>query len=278
MASKRFPDTLKHHGQEDTECDPWIHVVRPTSEPSISPLLEDEIDKFLRFVFSRLALRPKEIGPEATLRVARYLDLLIQALPHTEKSPKEMNKRASLHSLADTAWGLVRSYAHIKPATKGKLQSFLTEHEKTYFASQVFKLGITFLRSAEHEAPKSKSLANPRLVSASMCVSGTGSTYQTDDVSERIFAAHYALRQSKVRNGPKRIAGALLAAGVPGRGNKYKEWADIHVRDRVKSVERRFKPNSRPTPMAAQEALDRYGVQMANKWIYLFRAAKALKS
>ena len=93
-----------------------------------------------------------------------------------------------------------------------------------------------------------------------------------NDLSERIFAAYYALPRAGIKKRSPKIAAALEAAKAGGRENW--SWADVH--DRLKVFERTERSLLRKhlVPKVAKQ-LARMKGQCADKWISSFKFAQA---
>ena len=124
-------------------------------------------------------------------------------------------------------------------------------------------------------APPAQKPAGPQMMSRRMAVSGEVNPHLLDDLSERIYAAYYALRANGISNARGRIAAVLNAKNLyPKPQAKRKPWDGDHVIERVRQYESRFLPADSRRHSA--DFRKRQRRQEANFWVYRFQTDSSM--
>jgi hypothetical protein len=166
-------------------------------------LAPEHAQAFLDALFAQSASKPAEIRLREGARVARYLKALALSSP-----PGEEHKL--LMGLAEATWRLVFEVAPIQMATREEVLRFLKRYERTYFGQRNVKGAVGLIRNSASPEPRVDFFRPPKLVSVRGAVQGIGGPRVSDDLSERIYAAYYALRRVRLRGSKSlRSAGAL---------------------------------------------------------------------
>jgi hypothetical protein len=129
-------------------------------------------------------------------------------------------------------WGTVLQYGQFAPATRSAALRFLRRHADTYFRLPHLESVLEFVQT--HEIPEdleTKLSRLPSFMSRHVSTPWAPPDFR-DDLSDRIFAAHYALPRAGVKKRSPRIAAALSASDKTA---KPTEWGWEQVNERVKA-------------------------------------------
>jgi len=257
-----------------------------------------EVDAFLEFLFGDIAYRVGKLTLRESASVVRYLRILAwRGVPKqiasggkeqvenylSSRSDEERQRGRIAEKAAEIIWGELWNCGSISRCGKRKARQFLRTHARGYmhyYAEAVLEFVENFDLPPNTDDPFSR---GPGFRSRSRSIPGGGNPYLHDDLSERICAAHYALRREATEKSRWRIAQALKKAGVePSRRRKSPEegWAEENVNDRIKQFERQHRTNIRRllkserqpvTKERVEEILERWRDGLADEWISSFR-------
>lgn len=195
-----------------------------------------EAEAFLEHVFSAVARRPKPLTLRGGAGVAKYLKALAWEAP-----PGPVHEL--LERVSDIIWGTILVHAPIDTAGRQVVLDVLEAHRHTYLSgiNHVFDLegAINYVRQATPPDRPGSLCPPPRLMSYSLATHGAGNPQRGDDLSERIYAAYYALRRARLQDARKRIAAVLNKLGLrlKARPNSVSDWGPYEVYERVKQYE-----------------------------------------
>jgi len=241
-------------------------------EARLAPLDTQEVDEFLQRLFGDVARRPQQILLREGAAVARYLKALAANLPAG-------NHRNRIDRLADLTWGTVFQVSPIEMAKTHEVVRFLRRHEQTYFARYNIDAATEDVISSPPPVPPQAMFRPPNLLSVGMSVQGEGTPQLEDDLSERIYAAYWALRLSGIENARGMVAVVLNEAGLTTRAGagRAKHWEGKQVAERMKQFERKLTNDSkRPVTDSWRK---RTRAQFAERWVGQFRwVQESLKS
>ncbi len=223
-------------------------------------LAGDETDAFLDFMFSNLARRHTPLSLQEGAALAHYLLALSRELPDRRDRGRMLREAQLLWRTLFTApW---------KASSKAAARRFLRRHEEGGLGA----VDVAWLRSLVEElpAPAVEERNAPQMASRQMAVYGEVNPHLRDDLSERIYAAYYALVGNGIKNARGRIAEALNAKKLyPRPTGGLKGWDGDHVINRVRQFEKRSTPGDEQRRSADVRKLRRS--QTASFWIYRFR-------
>jgi hypothetical protein len=233
-------------------------------------LAADEVDRFLEFVFSDVAERPKPLTLSEGAAVARYLFGLSRELAG-QPGYNELDR------MAKVIWATILQRAPFKPSSKRQTIRFLTRHKRTYLNSFDMLGLIKTIEKSPEPRPRSVVDPAPLLMSRGRSVGGHGEPRLQNDLSERICAAYYLLHRSGIKNARGRIARALNQFAVPRtrRGQGGAPWDSDEVAERVK--QHRAKLKRRSAPDQRGRLADQERNALADRWVSSFRTAAALR-
>lgn len=223
-------------------------------------LAPDRVQKFLSDLFGAVATKPTEMRLREGAAVARYLKAV--AL-----SSRPENGRLVLMALAETVGRQVLDVAPIKMATQQKTLRFLERHSGTYFNHPQLRSAIQLIRGFAGINPDSDFFPQTKLASRTTAVQGRGGQRIGNDLSERIYAAYYALRRTRVRGARGLVADALnqkLHRTRP-RSPASSEWTGAEVYERVKQYEKHLRKHHQ---CDAARDLRLVRDALVNKWIW----------
>jgi hypothetical protein len=251
-----------------------------------------EVEPFLCFMFSDIATKPKPIDLREGAGVARYLQWLsLAGIPSAEpgrgkqsvnvgspgEESEELRKtRAEFGRAAQAVWRIVKQYGEFKPSTRQTAAEFLKRHLDTY----VIDLRLVLRLMETHELPPNAKnpFFRPVLVSTAGTVAGgRGNPRRHNDLSERIFAAYFALPRAKLKKWTPRIALALNAVKAGGRS----DWDWLAVIERRKGYEQDLLAKAPKGVARVKDALAPYRRRLreshADKWISLFKSTRIVE-
>ena len=181
--------------------------------------------------------------------------------------------------LAQVIWGDLFQYGDFRGCGKQKAKAFLRRHSKTYLVSLDVKRALEVIEELEIPADAGQPFQPPHLTSLTMSAQGQGNPRLGDDVSERIYAAHHALKQARVKKIRPRIAEALNQAGVSGGRRRSElpwDWRVVH--DRIKRYERgmrqRFEKEAGTNNVA--ERVREWREHLVYRWVSQFHLRQQL--
>lgn len=211
-------------------------------------------------MFSNLARRHTPLSLQEGAALAHYLVALSRELP-------ERNDRVRMLREAQLLWRTLFT-APWKASSRAAARRFLRRHEEGGLGA----VDVAWLRSLVEKlrAPAVEERNAPQMASRQMAVYGEVNPHLRDDLSERIYAAHYALVGNRIKNARGRIAEALNAKKLylKPRGD-LREWNGDHVINRVRQFEKRSAPRNKRTESA--ESRKRRRRRTADFSIYRFR-------
>jgi hypothetical protein len=225
-------------------------------------LVPQEAEAFLAYLFTAIGRRPKSVELRKGAAVARYLKWLAW---ETAPGPQ----RLLLERLSEVIWGTVLQFGRFSISRRDEAMEFLEEHAGTYLVAFDVEAAVKQVRDSTAPARHTQGLPPPNLQSRSLSVQGTETPHRKDDVSERIFAAYYALRRAGVRGARGRVAAALNQQGLQtrARGATLRVWGPYEVYERVKQYRDGWKQQN---PSSDDFALKRWRDALVNRWLYLF--------
>jgi hypothetical protein len=224
-------------------------------------LRQSEVDDFLRFLFFDIARRPAPLTMRECMQVGRYLDWVAQAgVPkealrqrpdavrahrNRDHSREERDKKRCVKHMADLLWGRVRTMNAHQVASNQHALRFLQRHQQTHFANPFIGRTLDLLEDFDVPADDIRPRIGPSLVSSSIAALGGKSRLQSD-LSERLFAAHHALKSVGLHRTRPRIAQALNECGTQpqrrgSRDASERAWLPDDVHELVKSFEKRLR-------------------------------------
>jgi hypothetical protein len=224
-------------------------VRSPIDKRQPETLNAGDVDGFLAYLFSDLGGRPEKLLLRESAAVAKYLQRLGRdGIPlavlkrgataieeYRQAQPGNTNiirAKLEVQDAADVVWGAVLQYGEFAPAIKSATLRFLTRHADTYCRLPHLKSVLEFVRTHEIPADLETALSRrPTLMSRHMSTSWAPPDFR-DDLSDRIFAAYYALPRAGVKKRSPTIAAALSASDKTGKGT---EWGWEEVNERVKA-------------------------------------------
>ena len=227
-------------------------------------LERDEVDAFLDFLFSDVARKPPEIRLQEGAAVARYLVALAWRL-------QPGDDRHLLDRLGDVIWGTIFQVAPFQISKKHQVITFLKQHASSYLNSSDVDSAIACVRDNPRPQRPDELFRPERLRSRRLAVGGATDARLQDDLTERITAAYYALRQAQIYDARGKIAQALNRHGLrtQARRSVSTKWESAQVYERVKQLESRFKKSQAGAPSRDEMNQWRYG--LAQKWLFLSR-------
>ena len=250
---------------------PFIKINKPVwmsseelDHPSERRLRADDSGPFLEFLFADVARKPEEMRLREAASVAKYLD----ALAHEEREPGQ--DRQVLEYLSRVVWRTALRAAPITLSAQDAAIDFLQRHSGTYLLDRAVDRAVKLIR----ERPVPTNPTNlARLVSRGMSIESE-SVARLHDLSERIYAAYWALRLAKVHGARKRVAEMLNAKGRKRstRGDRTCGWDSDTVHERVKQFEDRQLGAAQRTQKARKEMRTSF----ARKWVDSFRYRQEL--
>jgi hypothetical protein len=189
-------------------------------------------EEFLDFLFGTIARRPAALSLRSGASVARYLDrLAYEAEPGSD--------RQFLLSLSKVIWGRVFQFAPFKMAKKQEVVQFLETFAPTHLAGYRVATALDLVKSDLSPKPYRPPtvLRTPYM---SITMGNQSKRKITDDLSERIYAAYWALRLAKI-SGASHVAEALNRQGVRTKSRTGDHtWSGYEVAERIKQYENRL--------------------------------------
>ena len=247
----------------------WTH-----SDQLILPrqsLSKEQAEPFLSYVFGQLARKPRRLKLTETARVARYLKAIAADLPG---SPQ----RVMLDRLAEMIWLTFLEVGRIEIATKSQAIRFLQEHAHTYLSSFDVERIVEQVGQRDEPTRYREFFRPPNLMGEGRSVQGGGPAQLEDDLTERIYAAYYALRRASIRNARSHIAAVLNQLGIrtQARSDTTQTWGSPEVIERVQQVEDEIVRRQRLARFDGVERIKeiaRLRDMLVDSWIFGFRFA-----
>ena len=239
----------------------WISSEQLPKTPH-EELARSEAEAFLEYLFSAVAQRPRPLSLREGAGVARYLKALAWETPPGAA-------RALLERLGEVLWGTLLQHAPFAMSRKPAVVAFLEKHASTYLAGFDVEVALKQVRTS-NPPRQTTALPAPRLMSRKLAVSGSGSPWLSDDLSERSYAAYHALRQAGIHNARGRIAAVLNQCGLQTRARHgtLRGWGSYEVYERVKQYEARLK---KWIPAGRGPSAVKQGRQsLVDRWIFAF--------
>jgi len=201
----------------------------------------------VEFLLTTIARRLPPIPFRQGAAVARYLEDLAY-----EVSPGQ--RRQLLLLVRKEVWMAVFQHAPFKSARKETVLRFLEEFGQTHLVAFDVKSAIETVRASD--LPK-RQHPPPALRAPFMQETlGPGSPRVSDDLTERICAAYWALRFGGVSKARTQLANALNRHGIRTRSLKADAaWGPTEVTERVKQYETRVLSKLAPNLKAARQWL-----------------------
>jgi hypothetical protein len=203
--------------------------------------------ELLEFLIATVARKPPAVPFRIGASVARYLDDL--AYHHRGE------ERKLLLLLSSAVWRQVFQFANFQTATKEQTLQFLETFMPTLLSDYDVKRGMGLVsshaRPGKHQIPKVL-----RSVNLSITM-GPGSPRLSDDLTERIYVAYWALRLKSVHGASRFVAETLNRHKIPN-GSRQGDgaWSGYDVQARVKQFdktrERGRNRGSKPQAMIAR--------------------------
>jgi hypothetical protein len=217
----------------DANQEGWIH-----SDQLIPPqqtLSQEEIGRFLQFLFKEIARKPKRLKLKQTAGVARYLKAVAAEAPAS--APRDNVKH-----LAEVLWLTMLDSGQIEIAPKEEVIQFLKTHALTYLSSFDVNRILEYLKKLPEPSKHAEFFRPPQLKGARRSAWGLGPARLQDDLTERIYVAYHALRRTQIRNARGRIATVLneLGYATGARSQTECKWGPSEVIERVQQFEKRI--------------------------------------
>ena len=190
-----------------------------------------DVDAFLAYVFRDISRRPKRLKLKKTAAVVRYMKAI--AIESELSAESELVERA-----AEILWLTLLDTAEIEIANKEEVIQFLEEHALTYLASFEVKRMVELVRQVE--VPKRhKDFFRPATLMGKGRAVSRAPAQLSDDLTERIYAAYYALRRTGVPRARSRVAAALNELGhrTHAKDMTDSRWNSAEVNERVRQFE-----------------------------------------
>jgi hypothetical protein len=247
----------------------WTH-----SDQLVLPkqsLSKEEAGRFLSYVFGQLARKPRRLKLTETARVARYLKAIAAELPG---SPQ----RVMLDRLAEMIWLTFLEVGRIEIGTKPEVIRFLQEHAHTYLSSFDIEGIVEQVDKLDEPSRRRESFQPANLMGGGRSVPGGKPARLRDDLTERIYAAYYALRRASIRNARSHIAAVLNHLGIrtQARSDTTQTWGSPEVIERVQQFEDGIVRRQRLARFDGVERIKeiaRLRDMLVDSWIFGFRFA-----
>ena len=182
--------------------------------------------ELLNFLFVTLARKPPVLQLREGAAVARYLDDLVYEMPPGQDRP--------LMSLCCKAiWGRVFQFSQFRTAKKEEAVEFLERFAHTHLATCDSVAAV----KAVSKSPAPKPHLTPSVLRAPGMSKtlGRGNKNFSDDLSERICAAYWALRLAGEFGARGHVAAALNHHGITTRSRTGDiVWTGAEVDERTK--------------------------------------------
>ena len=203
--------------------------LREQVEAGHMKLEEAEIQPFLDYVFGDLGRRPPEIRVREAARVARFLRrLALYGVPKQRPDRQAVSGRKSrddktqvseqdqmrLHDLGERIWNILLQNAPIEPSGPAAAIGFLRRYQPTFLAHHKVVEAVRVIQALELPTGTEDPFPPPNLVSGTVTATGKGNPRLSDDLTDRVYAAYFALRRQKVRRVGPQIADVLTRLGV----------------------------------------------------------------
>jgi hypothetical protein len=272
------------------ESDGWIDARKLALPHQI--LDASEVESFLEYLFREVARREQPVLLRQCAEVARYMEsLAVTGLPlavlkrgpkaaaahdRWSESQEDRCARRCVGEMADVIWGFLRQDGQFKTSKREAALRFLLRHSETYLANPYLKRTLAFIKT--HDLPPNVAFLprNTGLRSAHMSCGATSS--QDDDLSDRVFAAYYALPLAGINKRSPRIATALTASKSGAGVRKVWSWADVN--ERVKGYTRSRRRRLRKKGLSERDVesqFERHKAQRVDFWIFCLRFAREVK-
>jgi len=249
-------------------------------------LSADEVEPFLRALFSDVARRPEPLLLRETAAVVRYLwELAAQGVPaavakagpsavqqHRQtESREQQRRRRRLRRLGEQIWTMLLQSGDIRPANKTTARRFLREHSQTYLAALDPDSALEIVEELELSAEAQSVYRPPALMSQTLTAQGDRNPRLGDDLSERIYTAHQALKRAGVRGVLRRVAEVLTEEKAAGRKGGT-QWTYEDVNRRVRQYERQLKKQFlKQAGNDRDRSVQRWRDGLVDSWILRFR-------
>ena len=174
----------------------------------------------------------------------------------TTSSEEEIKLRKAVRETADIVWGDLLSFGEFEPSTRLEAQEFFRKHSYQWHHPWL-EPALKFLEEFDLPPGAEPPFRQEQMVGRYLSVQGHGNPYLSNDLSERVAAADYALKIGGIRGRRAVIAKALNNSPLTRRTDD--DWGPEEVRNRVKSYERQ--EHHFPADL------------LANRWIQFYRWA-----
>ena len=272
------------------ESDGWIDARKFAMSPQT--LDASEVDTFLEYLFSEVARRLEPPSLRECAAVARYMESLqILGVPMSilerggeavaahdlrSESREDRSGRWCVGQMTKIVWGFLQQYGQFKTSTRGTALRFLRRHSETYLANPYIERTLAFIET--HDLPPNAALYPmiPGMRSAHLSRGPINNA--DDDLSDRIFAAFYALPRAGIKKRSPRIAAALTASRIAARVGKVWSWADVN--ERVKAYARGQRRQHRKaglSELAVESLFEQHKASRVDHWIFSFKFAREVR-
>jgi hypothetical protein len=205
----------------------------------------------MEFLFATIARKLEPVPFRLGAAVARYLENLVYQLPPG-------TERRLISTLSKAVWGQVFQFAEFKMAERVETIEFLEAFAPTHLAMFDTAMAIEIVRVS----PAPPSYIPPSML-RSPNLGITTNQRLSDDLTERICAAYWALRLAGVPNARGQVAEALKRHEVPTQSRARLPWTGVEVAERVKQHEKQWRGKRESDRNAARRWL-------VDKWNVLY--------
>jgi len=178
--------------------------------------------------------------------------------------------------VAKAVWGFLLQYGQFKMSSRAAALRFMRRHSDTYLANPYLEQALMFIET--HDIPRHAPLLfrPAALRSGHMSVQSDGDR-GADDLSDRIFAAYYALRRAGVQRRSSRIAAGLTASKVGASVGMHWVYADVNdrIKAHTRSQRRQLGKHAR-SDQDVDSLFEQHKVSRVDFWISSFRHAQSV--
>lgn len=215
-------------------------------------------EQLLEFLFTTVARKFGPISLREGAAVARYLHSLAWGPAHPEDRVRGDDLQL-LHRLSDVIWGTVLQRASFKTAEQEQVIEFLEKNAYTHLVRQNVARALGLVRALPEPNPHvAPTTLSGRLRGGAL---GARRARLNDDLTERIAAAYWALRQSGVAKASTRVAEALNRFGLRTHSHRSETtWSSYEVRERVKQYDRVLSNHNAGVKPGRQQLVERWEI------------------
>jgi hypothetical protein len=215
-------------------------------------------EQLLEFLFTTIVRKLQPMSLREGAAVARYLHSLAWDPAHPEYRVRGDDLQL-LHKLSDVIWGTVLQRAPFKAANKKQAIEFLEKNAYTHLVRQNVAGALDLVRAL----PEPKPHVAPPTLSGRFTGGALGAhrARLNDDLTERISAGYWALRQANVAKASTRVAEAVNRYGLRTRSRRSDtRWSSYEVQERVKQYDRVLSKHNAGVKTARQQLVERWEI------------------